>query len=117
MYISVYLFDVIACNSQGIAKRVDWIKNLVLSLLTYNKNSNTVNNSCTNRATAARQEDPHYDIHFKTLITVVLDSISAAKRMIAATSSSTATDGDTASSFQSVCTDLQLLEFVIQSKI
>eukprot|EP01032_Pedospumella_encystans_P018582 gene18582-21147_t len=90
---------------EGIGKRVDWIKNLVLSLFS-SKNSSIY-------------EDPNYDTHFKTMITVVLESISAAKRLVFSAQYDTGED-DALSSLlvpQSVGTDLQLLEYVIQSKM
>lgn len=88
---------------QGIGKRIDWIKHLVLSLLSGHN---------------PLREDAHYESHFKAMIAVVLDSISAAKKLIF--SAQYDTGEDDALSLQiphSVGTDLQLLEFVIQSKM
>lgn len=76
-----------------------------------NSNSNSNNNSI--------YEDPNYETHFKTMITVVLESISAAKRLVFSAQYDTGED-DALSSLQvpqSVGTDLQLLEYVIQSKM
>lgn len=88
---------------------MDWIKNLVLSLLTGKEGG----------AKGGIYEDPNYEIHFKTMISVVLDSISAAKKLVFSAQYDTGED-DALSSLQvphSVGTDLQLLEFVIQSKM
>ena len=86
---------------EGIGKRVDWIKNLVLSLV--GKTSSATNDAAYNR-------------NFKSMIQVVLESIQAAKKLIF---SSQMDDGeeDTLEIPRSVGTDLQLLEFVIQSQI
>lgn len=87
---------------------MDWIKNLVLSLL-----------SSKNSATGGIYEDPNYESHFKTMISVVLESISAAKKLIFSAQYDTGED-DVLSNLQvphSVGTDLQLLEYVIQSKM
>lgn len=93
---------------QGIGKRVDWIKNLVLSLFSSKSSGSNI------------YEDPNYESHFKTMISVVLESISAAKRLVFSAQFDTGEDDDVLSSLQvpqSVGTDLQLLEFVIQSKM
>lgn len=82
---------------------MDWIKHLVLSLLSGHN---------------PLRSDPNYESHFKAMIAVVLDSISAAKKLIF--SAQYDTGEDDAMSLQiphSVGTDLQLLEFVIQSKM
>ena len=92
---------------EGIGRRVDWIKNLVLSLVSGQKG-------------AGRQEDPNYEQHFATMIGVVLDSISSAKRLIYSAQYDTGEDEGPLSALQipqSVGTDLHLLEFVIQSHI
>lgn len=95
---------------EGIGKRVDWIKNLVLSLLSGKAGGG---------AQGGIYEDPNYEAHFKTMISVVLDSISAAKKLIFSAQYDTGED-DALSNLQvphSVGTDLQLLEYVIQSKM
>mmetsp|Transcript_28237 Transcript_28237/g.60890 ORF Transcript_28237/g.60890 Transcript_28237/m.60890 type:complete len:166 (+) Transcript_28237:1-498(+) len=80
--------------AEGLGKRVDWVKNLVLSLLT------------PSGAADGAASDPHYAEHFKDMIHVVYESIGAAKIL--------AQEGGQG---QGVSTDLQLLEFVIQSKM
>jgi hypothetical protein len=103
----LYIIIIYSSALQGIGKRVDWIKNLVLSLLS-GKN-----------AEGGIYEDPNYELHFKTMISVVLESISAAKRLIFSAQYDNGED-DALSSLQvphSVGTDLQLLEYVIQSKM
>ena len=105
----------IACMFlQGIGKRVDWIKNLVLSLLTNSSSGNSSGGS-----KQAMKEDPNYELHFKGMIAVVLDSISAAKKLIFASQYDDGEDdaGNAVQVPQSVGTDLQLLEFVIQSRM
>ena len=99
---------------QGIEKRINWIKSLVVSLLLTSKGGAARD--------AAEKQDPHYDSHFKAMVAVVLESIAAAKEMIFA---SQFDDGEeqlegSSPSFhvsQAVCNDLQLLEFFIQSKM
>lgn len=87
---------------EGIGARVDWIKNLVLSLVS--------------GVQSEAESDPAYKKNFKSMIQVVLESIQAAKKLIF---SSQIDDGeeDVLEVPRSVGTDLQLLEFVIQSKI
>ena len=86
---------------------MDWIKNLVLSLVTGSG------------AGKGKGEDPNYELHFKSMIAVVLESIKAAKNMIFTPKFDNGDDEGLVSLQvpQSVCTDLQLLEFVIQSKM
>lgn len=82
---------------EGIAKRVEWIKNLVLSLVS---------------GPTTLGSDPTYDRSFKSTIQLVLESIQSAKQLIFADNGE-----DNVAVPQSVGTDLQLLEFVIQSKL
>ena len=67
----------------------------------------------------AMKEDPNYELHFKGMIEVVLNSISAAKKLIFASQYDDGEDdaGNAVQVPQSVATDLQLLEFVIESKM
>lgn len=83
---------------EGVAKRVEWIKNLVLSLVS---------------GPSTAGSDATYDRSFKSTIQMVLESIQSAKQLIFAD------NGEEGSMQvpQSVGTDLQLLEFVIQSKL
>jgi len=81
---------------EGVAKRVEWIKNLVLSLVS---------------GPATAGIDPTYDRSFKSTIQLVLESIQSAKQLIFGD------NGEDSQVPQSVGTDLQLLEFVIQSKL
>ena len=85
---------------EGLAKRVDWVKNLVLSLI----------------GTKDKSEDEVYNRNFKSMIQTVLESIQSANKIIF---NSMQDDGEDISVEipRSVSTDLQLLEFVIQSKI
>jgi hypothetical protein len=96
----------VSCVAQGIGKRVDWVKSLVLSLLS-------------NRGGDGTHGDPNYAQHFTSMIGVVLASISAAKKLVYSAQYDTGED-DGLSALQipqSVGTDLDLLEFVIQSQI
>jgi hypothetical protein len=81
---------------EGIAKRVEWVKNLVLSLVS--------------APAVPADSDPTYERSFKSTIQMVLESLQAAKHLVFDN-----TDGGVVP--QSVSTDLQLLEFVIQSKL
>jgi hypothetical protein len=81
---------------EGIAKRVEWVKNLVLSLVS--------------APAAPADSDPTYERSFKSTIQMVLESLQAAKHLVFDN-----LDGGAVP--QSVGTDLQLLEFVIQSKL
>lgn len=90
---------------------MDWIKSLVLSLVS--------GNGSQQQGRASSPEDPHYAEHFSAMIGVVLDSISSAKRLIYSAQFDTGED-DGLSALQipqSVGTDLHLLEFVIQSQM
>jgi hypothetical protein len=92
---------------------VDWIKSLVLSLVSGNNNNNNISNG------SSSPQDPHYAQHFSAMIGVVLDSISSAKRLIHSAQFDTGED-DGLSALQipqSVGTDLHLLEFVIQTQM
>lgn len=97
---------------QGIEKRINWIKSLVISLLLTSKGGAARD--------AAEKQDPHYEAHFKAMVAVVLESVAAAKEMIFA---SQFDDGEEEGASlclhvsQAVCNDLQLLEFFIQSKM
>ena len=99
---------------QGIEKRINWIKSLVVSLLLTSKGGAARD--------AAEKQDPHYDSHFKAMVAVVLESIAAAKEMIFASQFDDGEEQLEGSSpslhvSQAVCNDLQLLEFFIQSKM
>jgi len=87
----------VSAPEEGIARRVEWVKNLVLSLVT---------------GPASAESDPAYLRSFKSTLQMVLESIQAAKRLIFS-----GEGGDEAQVPQSVGTDLQLLEFIIQSKL
>jgi hypothetical protein len=99
---------------QGIEKRINWIKSLVISLLLTSKGGAARD--------AAEKQDPHYEAHFKAMVAVVLESIAAAKEMIFGAQSDNGEEEEAAGSpclhvSQAVCNDLQLLEFFIQSKM
>lgn len=110
---------------QGIEKRINWIKSLVISLLLQTSKGGAARD-------AAEKQDPHYEAHFKAMVAVVLESIAAAKELIFASQFDDGEEegemgggGEGASSSsssslhvsQAVCNDLQLLEFFIQSKM
>ena len=84
-------------NDQGIAKRIEWIKNLVLSL---------VNGPS---SLGGDQKDAGYERTFGVTIRVVLESIQMAKEILFS--------GATSDLPMSVSTDLQMLEFIIQMKL
>lgn len=98
---------------QGIEKRINWIKSLVVSLLLTSKGGAARD--------AAEKQDPHYEAHFKAMVAVVLESIAAAKEMIFASQFDDGEEQEGSSPSlhvsQAVCNDLQLLEFFIQSKM
>ena len=106
---------------QGIEKRINWIKSLVISLLT--SKGGAARDAAEKKK--QQQQDPHYEAHFKAMVAVVLESIAAAKEMIFASQfdDGEEVDEDEASASsslhvtQAVCNDLQLLEFFIQSKM
>lgn len=108
---------------QGIEKRINWIKSLVISLLT---SKGGAARDAAEKKKQQQQQDPHYEAHFKAMVAVVLESIAAAKEMIFASQfdDGEEVDEDEASALssslhvtQAVCNDLQLLEFFIQSKM
>ena len=84
------------------AKRVDWIKNLVLSLV--------------NVSSAEKESDPAFHKNFKKMIQAVLESTQAAHQVIDSAQFDDGSDNPIEIPI-SVKTDLQLLEFVIQSKL
>jgi hypothetical protein len=87
------------------ALRVDWVKNLVLSLVGTDSSK-------------AKEEDPDYEAHFKSMIAVVLQSITAAKHMIMSSQFDNGEDDDAQQKVPaSVHIDLQLLEYVIKSSM
>lgn len=91
--------------SEGIAKRLEWIKSLVVTIV---------------RLPAAELESNRsLKANFRPMIQAVLESIQAAKEWIARAQYDNGEDEDEGGSIEeiphSVHTDLQLLEFVVQS--
>ncbi len=92
-----------AMPSEGIGKRVEWMKALVLSLL----NTEDV-------------QDPNFHRHYKTMIRVVSESIQSAQEMVRLSHYDTGDDAGDEGMVAiplSVSNDLQLLQVVIQTKI
>lgn len=88
--------------SEGIAKRVEWIKNLVFSLVQLSAND--------------IDSDPKLCKNWKAMISTVLDSISTAKQLVVESQYDNGED-DVLEIPASVSLDLELLEFLIRSKI
>lgn len=92
--------------SQGLAKRIEWIKSLVMSLVNH-KNDNA------NKSSGNDRDDLVFQQNFPSMIQIVLDSIQAAKQLMNELNA-----GDNANLIpQSVSTDLQLLEYVIRTQL
>ena len=95
---------------QGLAKRVEWIKNLVLSLINKKKKA-PGGIAAPNTSLVETEDDPIYTSNFKLMITVVLESIEIVRKQLEEN------EGEEESSTQSVATDLHLLQCLLQSKV
>lgn len=89
---------------EGLAKRVEWIKCLVLSMLNVQLKSDS-------------PEDASFSRHFKSMLSVVLDSIDSAQEVIMQAQFDNGEDDNAVVIPQSTSTDLQLLQCLIQTKI